>query len=252
MPAPYNCFLSFPPFSSFFFYSIPFCSLFSKCPPPSIFGPLCFCLYSFLSYFSVENPLLRRLGLSSFSVALPASLPAVVSNWYFSVSAPPLPLPIFSSHLLRSVSAGRDGHQTDCQPVSVHWTHFSEESAALRFFVLQPAAVMPSLFGGIKRSSLCTRSNNCLTLQFIHRRRLIATRTVLVFTSRVRHCRILKVKVAAEVKSCTVLIEMRCFALQFRGQGPPVFVHCWFKHQIGHMASIEAPLRGGQGDMVTG
>lgn len=33
MPAPYNCFLSFPPFSSFFFYSIPFCSLFSKCPP---------------------------------------------------------------------------------------------------------------------------------------------------------------------------------------------------------------------------
>lgn len=76
------------------------------------FGPLCFFLYSFLRYFSVENGLLLFSPSPQsiiFLHALSASLAAVVSNWCFSVSAFilclffffPLPLivPIFASHL---------------------------------------------------------------------------------------------------------------------------------------------------------
>lgn len=133
------------------------CLLFSP-PSPSLsmallnLGPCCFFIYCFLSYFSVEMHLLL-FSPSAWSIiflhALPASLAAVVSNWCFSVSAfilcllpPPsllsssLSLP-HVSYLPHSVSAGRDGYQTDCQPASAHWTHFSAGSLTLHFFIVQ-------------------------------------------------------------------------------------------------------------------
>lgn len=120
------------------------------------------------------------------------------------LSSPSLPL---ISHLPHSVSAGGDRHQTDCQPASAHRTHFSEESQALRFFILQP-----SLFGLIKLL-LRARSRNCLPLCIfftIHPQTLlIATCTVWVFISLVLCCRITKVKLVAEEKSCAIVVNYK-------------------------------------------
>lgn len=126
--SPLSCLLSFYLFfSSLYLLGLTLkslCSGFVYTSPLCLnFGPLCFCLYSFLCYFSAENHLLLfspSVQSIIFLHPLSASLAAVISNWCFSASAfilclffsPPSSHPCLSfpvSYLPYSVSVGRDG-----------------------------------------------------------------------------------------------------------------------------------------------
>lgn len=201
----------------------------SACPN---FGPLCFFLYSFLRYFSIENGLLLFSPSPQsiiFLHALSASLAAVVSNWCFSVSAfilclfffffpflsssPSLPL---ISHLPHSVSAGRDRHQhqTDCLPASAHWTQFCEGFIPSSCSCCHAASLWINQAGsGCETVLLHTRSRYCLTMHFLYNSStdtadldlhcFLPCHLIVV----VLQCRITEVKIESEEKSCSIVVD---------------------------------------------
>lgn len=197
------------------------------------FGPLCFFLYSFLRYFSVENGLLLFSPSPQsiiFLHALSASLAAVVSNWCFSVSAFILCLFFFfspSSHrphlclssptspilYLREETGIR---QTASLPlcIGLNSVRVSRLFIPSSCSCCHAASLWINQAGsGCETVLLHTRSRYCLTMHFLYNSSTDTADLDLhcflpchLFVV-VLQCRITEVKIESEEKSCSIVVD---------------------------------------------